>query len=973
MKTIVITLGLCISTSLMFADFHKGFNFEKNKESFLKELNAASSIEEVDQALRRLDQKEPLDRLEVSLHDQSIWEATTERPLLIRDISIKSGLSSKIQIEKIKNKYIGKPSSLYVKNSLIAELREYVALIGYPHAEFFLKEKSSSTSTNYDLAISSNNPCLIRSIHTQFKIPEDTNLDLNVGEVCDMENIRDKIEDFEKMLIDEGYQNSSVQVMNAQFTDDFLNLDLVISGKIGDRINYEFIDESSIVISSALDVETAAFFRKNYSDPFVVKKRVIEYFKNRGYEFPIVKGPTKQVEDDGSVTYFYYINPGEKSEITNLIIEGNYQVSTEDIKNVVITTNFVELFSSNEAKNLDKIRNKILNLYRNRGFWDAKILKLSLQFLSNGKVAVAHVSVDEGILRRLKSIVISGNHALSVADIEDLLKTKIDEALSQEDISGLEAKIIESYFNKGFLDAKANISVDVEENANELNASVKIDVSESKIFHIGQLTIRGLIDTYPYVVSREFHLESGDVYDQSSINQTRTDLLNLGIFSSVTIERGEVYEMQTHKVVDLLVNVRESDAGRIKFGPGYNISRGLQYGTELSYYNLWGTGRRITFRGSLSEEKQQSSINSLKDLSGETLLGRKLSLSYTEPHIFNWNLTGNASVSHQAIADDIWKISNTLELSLAHIFNYWHLQGTLTPFYRFQLLEDEGTPSQSDSLVTTGFSRVGSIGLRYRLDKRNNLSFPTSGFLFNTELSWAREAFFSEYRYFKWYISNSYYKDLFAGVIFAFNANLTSYENIRRISSDLPDVLPANQRLLAGGANDVRGFAHQLGPYVLIQSPKPTGSSQEPPSGGSQLVVVKTELRKEVLNEVMSVSLFWDLGNSFFSKQEYDAIMERFDETNTPAAKRSLEDNFAYNFEDIFTRPKLFLEKNYHAIGISLGLLTPLGALNASLGWPIVEPQSRNCRVEGICYSREADKPQWIQKVNFDFNIGAEF
>jgi outer membrane protein assembly complex protein YaeT len=920
--------------------------------------------------LRDHDSLDQYQKLEWIQNEQGQVEWVTEKALLIRNISIKSGMRSKIQIEKIKNKYIGKLDTPYTQQALMAELLEYFAYTGYPYAEIQWTQENARKSTSYDIVIHLGKPCVITKIQSAIKLPEDVPLNLEIGDICDRERIHDELESFEKHLTEEGFQNSHIQILDTQYSKDYSEMQLILGGQIGNRVTFEFIDESRMFISNALDEATSTYLQKNYSNPELVKEQVYEYFKSRGFEFVTVKGPFKQTEKDGSVSYFFYINPGPRYQCSELVVEGTVHLSVEDIKDAVLTSKFLDMFSDDESKSIDLVKSKLIDFYHTRGFWDVRILKTRMDYPKTAGLANIHISLDEGSQRILKKVTIAGNKNLTNVEIEALFHSKPSSFLHYEEISNLEFKIREKYFELGYLHAEVSVTLNSELNNDLLETSINILVDEQRISHIKDIHIRGLIDTEPYVVERELLFARGDIYNQVLIDQTRNALLNLGIFSSVSLERSQFLEKDN---VDLIINIREGDSGRIKFGPGYNFDRGLQYAGEISYYNLYGTGRRISLRGAMSQEKQQRSISLNEDKNGKTLLGRKIGVSYAEPYLFHWPITGNVSVYHQAIADDIWKISDTFEVSLTHIFDGSYFKGSVTPFYRFQLLRDEGTPNQRDSLVTTGFSKIASLGIRYRLDKRDSLSFPTSGFLFNTEMSLARYEILSQYKYYKWHISNSFYLKLIKGVVFALSTSLTSFQDVRRkdVSSENVDVLPANQRLLAGGSSDVRGFDQQLGPYVYIKNTN--GYSIEPPLGGSQLLIFKTELRKEIIPDFFSMSLFWDLGNSFFTTDELNIFTKKFNTTNTSLINRSVEDNFNYNFKSLLTHPELLLKKNYQSIGFSMGLLTPLGAINASLGWPLKEPISENCKERGLCNFRAKEKNTWIEKVQVDFNIGAEF
>jgi len=296
----------------------------------------------------------------------------------------------------------------------------------------------------------------------------------------------------------------------------------------------------------------------------------------------------------------------------------------------------------------------------------------------------------------------------------------------------------------------------------------------------------------------------------------------------------------------------------------------LQYGAEASYNNLGGMGRQISFRGSISEERQQAAIGP------RTLLGRKVGVGYLEPHLFDYPLDGTIGVNHSAQAVlDYWQLSHAGEVALSHKLRALFPGSKVAVFYGQKIAREEGAPETEDELIT-GEVRIGRIGVRYNLDRRDNLKFPTTGYVLDTELSWARYELGGNLRYFRWHISNSHYFGIIQDWVIALGYRLTSYEGIERKgeSRDL-DILPPSERLFAGGSNSIRGFdERELGPIVRspnfeqFQDGKGWDCSYKKSElGGSRRTILKAELRYKILDE-FATSLFVDNGNTFFSKKE---------------------------------------------------------------------------------------------------------
>jgi len=170
----------------------------------------------------------------------------------------------------------------------------------------------------------------------------------------------------------------------------------------------------------------------------------------------------------------------------------------------------------------------------------------------------------------------------------------------------------------------------------------------------------------------------------------------------------------------------------------------------------------------------------------------------------------------------------------------------VTWFYNQKLNNEEGNEEQQDSLITTGDIRIGSVGLRYDLDLRNNPLWPTDGFFFASELRWARYFLYGDLKYFYTQARGSYYFGILDSLVFVIGLDVQAYESVERKGDpEYYDVLPASERIHTGGESFGRGYKRRsLGPYVLQK--KTTGTTTETSRdvlGGTRATEMKVELR----------------------------------------------------------------------------------------------------------------------------------
>jgi len=119
-----------------------------------------------------------------------------------------------------------------------------------------------------------------------------------------------------------------------------------------------------------------------------------------------------------------------------------------------------------------------------------------------------------------------------------------------------------------------------------------------------------------WVIKRELTNSEGEPYSFRTLANDRQKLYKLGLFTNVDIEtlnRGEDSE-------DILIRVKEGNAGAFEFGVGYGEYEQYRGFIQLSYRNLWGMNRQ----GSLRTE-----------ISG---LEKRVILQYYEPWFMGYNL-----------------------------------------------------------------------------------------------------------------------------------------------------------------------------------------------------------------------------------------------------------------------------------------------------------------------------------------------
>jgi outer membrane protein insertion porin family len=109
---------------------------------------------------------------------------------------------------------------------------------------------------------------------------------------------------------------------------------------------------------------------------------------------------------------------------------------------------------------------------------------------------------------------------------------------------------------------------------------------------VRRITFKGNANTADEVLRREMRQFESSWYSQAALDRSKIRLQRLGFFDSVDIETPAVTGRPDQ--VDVVVNVKERNAGTFVFGLGYSQLGGLITSIQLQQNNFLGSGNRFT-------------------------------------------------------------------------------------------------------------------------------------------------------------------------------------------------------------------------------------------------------------------------------------------------------------------------------------------------------------------------------------------
>jgi outer membrane protein assembly factor BamA len=277
--------------------------------------------------------------------------------------------------------------------------------------------------------------------------------------------------------------------------------------------------------------------------------------------------------------------PQQRFNIENLAVSGNDELDDEDIEGKIAsreTPRFLGLFPGiiydHEIFNrfvLERDLQRIERLYRRKGFYKAHARAARVS--RKGANVRVEIVVEEGDPVLLRRIDVHGLEGLP-ADVRAEALASVSSRMSlgsnfdEEVFSDSATALARSLADHGYALASVRKAADISLPSN--SASAGFWVKSGAAAELGVVKIEGLGDLPEDNVRRALALSPGDPYSQSELDEGKRALLDLGVFSSVSIEP-QVDNLTpgpgNKPRVPILVRVERSKLRSVRLGGGLQV------------------------------------------------------------------------------------------------------------------------------------------------------------------------------------------------------------------------------------------------------------------------------------------------------------------------------------------------------------------------------------------------------------------
>ena len=749
-----------------------------------------------------------------------------------------------------------------------ALLKEVLGNQGYPDAQVGFKQSKDEDGIELDINLLLGKPILVDEI----RITSDSKVLEEIaqkafgkleGKNFYLQRIKNSMEELRQLYIGYGYYLNELS----------LNYDLpskhtaLVNVTIKSNGLHVFYPKGNMIIGTSelknvLKNSVLAYKRQLPED--IVLQRVRNLYAEKGFIDVESKVELKNYKNlNGELVNHYTITlkENERTKIERIRFNGNSALSGKVLRAAffreapaVVKSGY---FQRDYVENFVQV---IREEYITRGYVNIMVEEPRVQIVEGQ--AFLNYRIREGVKAVVSKVVIDGVPEEMETEFKGIITTQekkfFNPVTFKKDLEIIENRLRQQgYYFASILNKTSKNIVAYKNDNSTVEIDLDIDLGERLL--ADQIIIIGNRKTRSKLIRRELEIENGDLVTREKIQNSQTNLLGLGIFSSVLIEPVPSANGKS----DILVSVREKDFGVVELAPGIRTDIGVKVSGNITYNNLDGMNKRISLKGQINQRFNLNSLDERRREESNSLIEYDLATNYAENNIFDSEVDFSASLSSSrkrffSFDADIQRINFTFNRE----FTPW-FSTALRP--QFENIEQFDATSPADE----GTFQIGSLTPGVTFDFRNNRINPTSGAWFNVNVEVANPALLSQQtdeltiNYYKTISRNRFYIPFKNGTL-AMSLAAGIEENLAKNGEGY---IPNIKVFRLNGVDIVRGFEDD----EINRLPNGQDISEVTVDDKAYMAVLKIEPRF-FLSDTTMLGVFYDAGRVFVNEFDPDDL-----------------------------------------------------------------------------------------------------
>lgn len=303
------------------------------------------------------------------------------------------------------------------------------------------------------------------------------------------------------------------------------------------------------------------------------------------------------------------IDEGETAKIVHINIVGNKDFDFE-----TLTKNFDSRktgswnpFSSADEYAKAKLEgdiNKLRSFYLDNGYLDFSVVSSQVSLSADKRDVYIVINVDEGKPYQIGDVALSGSLPISEDRVWKQITQKKGDVFSRSEVTRIIENISTELGDDGYLFTNVNV---IPEKLDNQTVNLSYQIAPGPKVYVRRIIFSGNRETQDEVLRREMTQFEGALATHSKIQASKRRIERLGFFGRVDLRTRPVSGATDQ--VDIEVVVEEQASGSIQASLGYSQESGTVLGFGISKRNFLGTGNRLSFNASRTNQTQNYSVN----------------------------------------------------------------------------------------------------------------------------------------------------------------------------------------------------------------------------------------------------------------------------------------------------------------------------------------------------------------------------
>ena len=574
-----------------------------------------------------------------------------------------------------------------------------------------------------------------------------------------------------------GFPNIKVDVLRRNFDRRTKTASLLLSIDEGSRLTLDF-KGNRFYGDKKLNAISQLLKRPGEGSRWQLKtatKRLLNAYYEKGFHNAAIE--STQLQEDNQKTLTFTINEGRRTAIKKITFRGRKKLSAKDLKEAMILKES-SLFSKSPFYRhlLPDDHARIEAAYKRAGFLEAQVGEPVLTYSRWKDVVTVTFPVEEGPRFELGQITFHGH---TIFDDETLRKTSKlapGKKATADLLTRAKETILLAYSKVGY--PYAEIKIDEVMVSPLLHVTIQIE--EGPRVTLDQILIQGNFRIKKSAILKALAVKPDAPLNLPQLIDGRLALRHFNAYQSIDLDVIGLKTQREHTTA--LLKVEEKPELKNEIRIGYDSDKSFSGKYSLIKRALFGTGQQLYLDLEGGFELSRASVTHLipKVRGGDWNISETVFVQYDDDANFNALTSGGSLRGTRQLYP--W-----LSLSVTPGIEFIDVRKIKTEALELERQKEDST--------------LATLGAAVSIDRRNNFSDPTKGFMtvttveYNQDIADAKSSF----------VESTFQFAVFQKLAWRFSLwNNTHLDRIFTISDSTQ--VPIQRLFFLGGNDTVRGF-----------------------------------------------------------------------------------------------------------------------------------------------------------------------